>query len=86
MELMINHGSTVVMAAILCLRLLALSAVAFPINSPETHVKDSGAEEQVPKLLLDIYKCWNSGSKNCLPYKYEDSEVNLVRTLFGQCE
>lgn len=91
MELRISQSSTVVMAAILYLRLLVLSAVGAPLPhgmhfSPASRsVPDAeapGAVEKVPQLLLDIYKCWASGSKDCLPFT--DPEVNLVRNLFGQ--
>ncbi len=74
-----HHGSTILLAAILFVRMLVLHAFPVPLPPSSTH--------EVPQLLVDIYECWSNGGagEDCLNMP-ANPDINVVRSLIGQCE
>ncbi len=78
-----HHGSTILLAAILFVRMLVLHAVPVP-SVPGAPLPPSSTHE-VPQLLVDIYECWSNGGEHCLNMP-ANPDINVVRSLIGQCE
>ena len=76
-----HHGSTILLAAILFVRMLVLHAAPVTTQPPPS----STHEVHVPQLLMDIYECWSNGGEQCLNMS-ANPDINVVRSLIGQCE